>query len=354
MLRSSSFSGIATAVVAALAFGMSGPFIKPLLEAGWSPAAAVTVRALIGGVILAPMAVFSLRGRWSQLWRARNHILIIGLIGVAATQLAYFAAIARIPVGTGILIEFLAPLLLVAFVALRTRRFPKAVVLVGSVLSLIGLVLVVSPSGTASLDPLGVAFAALAAVGCAIYFAIAAKVRSEVPTVAVASVSLILGGLVLGIIGVTGAMPLTVTTGAVKLFGGLVPWWIPLLVVAVIATGMAYALSIKASQMLGSRMASFLGLLEVVAATGYAWLLLGERMTLPQLLGGALILAGIAFVRSERPDAAVPTSEPAQLEHVTLRSPSSPPRANARKPVQKHNTRTENVLVKHHGGGPRL
>lgn len=182
MFRSSTASGLAIAVLAALAFGMSGPFAKPLLEAGWSPAAAVTVRALVGGLVLAPMALFSLRGRWARLWRARTHILIIGLIGVAATQLAYFAAIERIPVGTGILIEFMAPLLLVAFVWARSRRMPKIVVLAGSVFALVGLVMVVSPSGSGRLDPLGLVFAGMAAVGCAIYFVVAAKVDSGLPT----------------------------------------------------------------------------------------------------------------------------------------------------------------------------
>jgi len=51
--------------------------------------------------------------------------------------------------------------------------------------------------------------------------------------------------------------------------------------------------------MLGSRLASFAGLLEVVAAALYAWLLLGEALTLLQLLGGALILVGIGLVRSD-------------------------------------------------------
>ena len=60
----------------------------------------------------------------------------------------------------------------------------------------------------------------------------------------------------------------------------------------------------------GSRIASFAGLLEVVAATFYAWLLLGEQLTLPQFIGGALILVGIGFVRSEKTDAAEIIAEP--------------------------------------------
>jgi len=70
--------------------------------------------------------------------------------------------------------------------------------------------------------------------------------------------------------------------------------------VGVFAIAIAYAAVITASELLGSRLASFMGLLEVVAATLYAWILLGENLAVPQLLGGLLILVGIAFVRLER------------------------------------------------------
>ncbi|HRN28497.1 MAG TPA: DMT family transporter [Terrimesophilobacter sp.] len=314
MRRSSTLTGLAIAVVAALAFGMSGPFIKPLLEAGWSPAAGVTVRSLVGGIILAPIALYSLRGKWHTLWAARTRILLIGLIGVAATQLAYFVAIALIPVSTGILIEFMAPLLLVGYVWARTRKTPKMVVFIGSILAIGGLFLVVSPGGGGGLNPLGLLFAALAAVGCAIYFVAAAddsnRGEEAPPAVAVASVSLLIGGGALGLLSLTGLVPFTVTFGTITLFGNDTPWWVPIAIVAVIATGFSYAVSITASQMLGARLASFAGLLEVVASTLYAWILLGEQMTLLQLFGGALILVGIGFVRSEKVDEHVVHPEP--------------------------------------------
>jgi len=68
-------------------------------------------------------------------------------------------------------------------------------------------------------------------------------------------------------------------------------------VIGVVATAVAYATSITASAMLGSRLASFAGLLEVAAAAAWAWLLLGEQLSTLQLLGGALIVAGIIAVR---------------------------------------------------------
>ena len=308
--RTSTTAGLIVAIVAAFTFGTSGALVKPLLEAGWSPAAAVTARALIGGLVLLPVALWMVRGSWDAVRRAKWRILVMALIGVAGTQLVYFAAVQRIPVNTAILIEYMAPLLLVAFAWATTRRMPKAVVLVGSVIALGGLVLVVSPGGSGSFDLLGLAFAGMAMVGCAIYYVLAAKPSDGLPPVALAAFGLLGGGISLGVVGLIGIVPFTATFGDVELMGTPQPFWVPLLIVGVVATAVAYAASITASEMLGSRLASFAGLLEVVAAALYAWLLLGEGLTLPQLLGGVLILAGIAFVRSERVEAEQTIAEP--------------------------------------------
>ena len=315
MKRSPASAGLIIAVVAAATFGTSGALIKPMLESGWSPAAAVTVRVLVGGIALTPFALVALAGRWRALWRGRWRVLGMAFIGVAGTQLAYFAAIQRIPVGTGILIEYMAPLLLVAAAWARTRRTPKAVVLIGSVVALIGLVLVVSPGGGGSFDVLGLTFALVAMVGCALYYVISARPSDGLPSVALAAGGLLLGALMLGLASLVGLVPFTTSTAPVAVFGTPVQWWVPLLVVGVVSTAIAYASSITAAEMLGSRVASFVGLLEVVAATFYAWLLLGEKLTVPQLVGGALILVGIGFVRSEKADAAE-----LPLEAVPVRS----------------------------------
>ena len=310
MTRSSTSLGLVIAVIAAATFGLSGALAKPLLESGWSPAAAVTARVLIGGLVLAPVAILSLRGNWAALWRARWRVVAMAVVGVAGTQLAYFGAIERIPVGTAVLIEYMAPLLLVVWAWARTRRVPKRVVLIGSVVAMAGLILVVNPGGTARLDVLGLTLALTAMVGCAIYYLLAAQPSNGLPAVALAGFGLLLGGVLLGLVGLSGLVPFTTATNDVPMFGTTVPWWVPLIIIGVVATAIAYSTSIAASEMLGSRLASFVGLLEVVAATFYAWLLLGEQLTVPQLFGGLLILIGIAFVRSEKTDAAL---EPASM-----------------------------------------
>ncbi|GAB2577731.1 membrane protein [Paractinoplanes abujensis] len=310
--------GLIAMIVSAVSFATSGAFIKPLLEAGWSPAAAVTVRALAGSLVLLPFVLFALRGRWSALWRARWRVLGMGAIAVAFTQLTYFAAISRIPVSTALLIEYLAPLLLVLWAWATTRRMPRPTVLLGSVLAIGGLVLVIGPGALQAVDPLGLMLAFAAAIGCAVYFVVAARPADGLPPVALAGSGLLLGGVLLALVGLTGAIPFETTGGTVPLLGATVPWWVPLGVVAIAGTAIAYATGIAGSSRLGSRLASFLGLLEVVFASIFAWLVVDEALTVLQMLGGALILAGIAAIPSEQPAAAVTEEAPHQPAPVTV------------------------------------
>ncbi|KOV83305.1 DMT family transporter [Nocardia sp. NRRL S-836] len=293
-------TGLVAAAVSFISFGTSGAFVKPLLDAGWSPTAAVTARALTAGLVLLPFVLFSLRGKWSALLRARWSVVGMGVVGVAVTQVLYFAAIQRIPVATALLIEFLAPLLLVGYTWAVNRRTPAPVVLLGSVLAVGGLVLVIGPGAIQAVDPIGLAAAFGAAIGCSVYFVIAARPNEGLPPVALAGAGLLLAVPVLAVIGVTGLLPFTATFGDLPLFDTTTAWWVPLLVVAVIGTAVAYATGITASGILGSRLASFIALLEVVSASVFAWLLLGQGLSPVQLAGGVLILAGIAAVRAER------------------------------------------------------
>lgn len=303
MSRATVTTGLAYGILASLAFGSSGALVKPLMEAGWSPAAAVTVRAALAGLLLVPFAARALRGKWHVVWRGRWRILGMALIGVAGTQLVYFAAIQRIPVSSGLLIEYTAPLLLVGWVAIATRRLPRAIVLLGAVVALAGLVLIIGPVSGG--DPLGFMLAGAAAVGCALYYVLAARPADGLPPVAFAAGGLLLGAFSLLLVGLTGLVPFTVSFGDVASLGGIVPWWAPFLVLAA-TTAIAYSFSITASQRLGSRLMSFVGMLEVVFASLFAWVLLGEALGPFQLLGGVLILVGIACVRAERAaDAAV-------------------------------------------------
>ena len=66
-----------------------------------------------------------------------------------------------------------------------------------------------------------------------------------------------------------------------------------------VAAALAYLLGTVAARRLGSTVASFVGLTEVLFAVLFAWLLLGELPAPVQLAGGVLIIVGVVAVRGE-------------------------------------------------------
>jgi drug/metabolite transporter (DMT)-like permease len=299
MQRSRGLIGIVLGLAAGLAFGAGGVFVKPLLESGWSPGAAVLARISVAAALLAVPGLIALRFDLRPLWRARWTVLVYGLVAVAGVQFAFYASLERIPVSTTLLIEYLAPIALVLFAWLRTRRMPRPIVLAGSVLAIAGLVFVIGPGGGA-LDPLGLAFAAIAMIGVCVYYAIGEKASEQLPPVALIAAGFVVGAVALAITGAVGLLPMEATFTDVPFLGGTAPWWVLLLTVGALSTAFAYVAGLAAIRMLGSRLAAFLGLSEVVFAGIVGWILIGEALGPLQILGGVLILAGIVCVRLER------------------------------------------------------
>jgi drug/metabolite transporter (DMT)-like permease len=162
-----------------------------------------------------------------------------------------------------------------------------------------------------------VLWALVAMIGGAGYYILAAH-PSRVPATALTAAALVLGAAMLLIVAITGLLPLGASAAPVAFAGGDVPWWVPILALGVISGGIAYSAGIAAVRRLGSRLASFVGILELVFAVGFAWLLLGQTPTGVQVIGGALVLAGIIVLRlGERPEAATTgTSEGLVAESV--------------------------------------
>jgi drug/metabolite transporter (DMT)-like permease len=123
---------------------------------------------------------------------------------------------------------------------------------------------------------------------------------------ALAAAGLVLGTAALAVLGLVGLMPMRASSDAVTYAGATVDWWIPLVVLGVVTAALAYTTGIAAGRRLGSRLASFVALLEVVAGVLFAWLLLDELPRTVQLVGGLLILAGVVAVKlGERATAGV-------------------------------------------------
>ncbi len=299
--------GLGLAVVSAASFGMSGALASELLDAGWSPGAIVLVRVGIAALVVTPFGLVALRGRWSLLRRNAGVIGVYGALAVAGAQFCYFSAVAHMQVGPALLIEYTAPAAVVVWLWLRHGQRPGRVTVLGAALAAAGLVLVLDLLSGADLSIVGVLWALAAMVGAAAYFVISADEANGLPPMALAAAGLVLGGVALGALALVGLLPMRASTEATTYAGTTVSWWVPLVVLGVVTAALAYTTGIAAGRRLGSRLASFVALLEVVAGVVFAWLLLDELPRAVQLAGGLLILAGVVAVKlGERATVGVP------------------------------------------------
>ncbi|MFC4783708.1 EamA family transporter [Nocardioides sp. MAHUQ-72] len=289
--------GLGFAVLSAMSFGLSGSLAKGLLDSGWSAGAAVTVRVVVAALVLAVPAVVSLRGRWWLLRRNAGLVAGYGLVAVAGCQLAYFNAVVHMQVGVALLIEYTAPVAVIGWMWLRHGHHPGLLTLAGALVAAVGLVLVLDLLSGADLSVPGVVWALGAMVGAATYFVLSASESNGLPPLVLAAAGLTLGAVALLVAGAVGVVPMHAATDPVSYDGVRVAWWLPLLGLGVVTAALAYVTGIAAGRRLGSRLASFVALLEVLFALVFAWLLLGELPRAVQVAGGALILVGVVVVK---------------------------------------------------------
>ena len=290
-------AGFVLALFSAATFGTSGTFARSLIDTGWSPAAAVTIRISIAAGLLAIPAVVTLRERWNVLWRNIRMVTIYGLVAIAGCQVFFFNAVQHLSVGVALLLEYMGIILIVGWLWIRNGQRPRRLTIAGSVAAVCGLVLVLNLVGDTHVDLAGVLWGLAAAVGLAVFFVLSAKSDPDLPPLAMASAGMTIGAVTLLVLGVLGALPMQANRDDVDFAGHQVSWLVPVIGLSLVAAAIAYVAGIAATRILGSKLASFVGLTEVLFAVLFAWLLLGEVPTAVQLLGGLLIVAGVALVR---------------------------------------------------------
>jgi drug/metabolite transporter (DMT)-like permease len=290
--------GLGLALVSAASFGTSGSFADALMSAGWTPGAVVTTRIGLAALLLTVPALVALRGKWRLLRAGTPTTLLYGVMAVAGAQLAFFNAVRRLDVGVALLLEYLGIVLVVLWMWGRHGQRPRRLTLFGVVAALGGLALVLNLSG-GGLDPVGVLWGLVAATGLATYFVVSARASADLPPLAMAWSGLVVGVLTLAVAALVGVLPVHAATRRVPLFGHQVSWLVPVVGLSLVAAAVAYTTGIAAARLLGARLASFVGLTEVLFAVVFAAVLVSQVPTWHQALGGAVVLAGVALVNAD-------------------------------------------------------
>ena len=220
---------------------------------------------------------------WRPRWHAtRSHWPLVMAYGGILTLMntSFYLAIDRIPLGIAVAIEFTGPL---GLAVIKSRRWLD---LIWVTLAAIG-VLLLAPLQGSGLDPIGLGFAALAALSWAGYILLAAATGKVVPGIEGLAWAMVFGTFLLTPIGIGAA-------GSRLLDGQLL-----LIATAVAALSSAtYALELVALRRLPVNVFGVLLSVEPMLAAASGFVVLGETLTLRSLV--AVILISIAAAGSAR------------------------------------------------------
>ncbi|MET0835400.1 MAG: EamA family transporter [Thermoleophilaceae bacterium] len=238
----------------------------------------VFLRVLFAALVLTALWRPSLRGHSRRTLRL---VVLFGLV-LACMNLAFYAALDRIPLGVAVTFEFVGPL----GVAVAGSR--KALDLLWVALAAIGILLL-SDFGGADLDALGVGLAFLAGALWAAYILLSARLGREFEGADGLALAMVVGTVVL--------IPVGVADGGSDL---LVPWILAVAAaVAVLSSAIPYTLEMEALRRMPTGIFGVLMSLEPAVAALAGFILLGEELVAREVVAILFVVAASAGASRE-------------------------------------------------------
>lgn len=291
-------AGLPLAVAAAMCFGVSGPLAKTLTQQGWSTGGVVLTRLGVAAVAAALVAQWFEPDWWRGVWRHKRTVALYGIVSMAASQFCFFNAAQHMSVGIALMLEYLSLVAVIGWAWASTRVRPAGPVLAGAAIALLGAMTVLGVFTGASIDGTGVLWGLAAAGAGAGYFILGHRFSGNVSPTALAAGGLVFGTAGMAVVVALGLAPAVKGAQTVVMAGAQTSALVPLLALG-LTTGLAYPFGVAAISRLRPTVASILGLLEIPVAVLMAWLLLGERLTGPQMVGAAVLLGGVALTQRQ-------------------------------------------------------
>jgi drug/metabolite transporter (DMT)-like permease len=286
--------GFLLAVLSAVCFGSAGPVTKALSTAGLSALQITQARMILAALIMLLVALS--RNPRHLLVKVSEWPLIVGfgVLAFCMNQSLYTVAVSRLPVGIALLLEYLAPVMIVLWIRLVRRAPLPPAIWLGCVAVLVGLALVGEVWAAFSFDALGVIAGVGTAVALAARFLLTERGLLTRDPIALSALGATIGAIALSVLAPPSEFPWrNAMVETARLGSTEIPLWALIAWLSVVSTVVAYFTGVSAQRYLPSSTMSQLATLEVLFAAAFASLLLGERLTAIQVTGGMIMLAGI-------------------------------------------------------------
>ncbi|MGB3312395.1 MAG: EamA family transporter [Nodosilinea sp.] len=269
-------------VIAAIASTQLGSTLAKSLFGQVGPLGMVLLRVGLSALVLVAWC----RPRWRGHSRQDYRLLVSFGLSLAVMNALFYCAIARIPIGVAVALEFSGPL---TVALLHSRRWLDGLWVA---LAAVGIVLL-SPLNTPALDGAGVVMALLAGVAWGSYIVLSARMGQAFRGGEGLALSMVVGALLLLPVGVL-AEGRTLLSPHILLLG---------LGVALLASTLPYTLEMAALRRMPVNVFGVLMSLEPAIAALLSFLWLGETLTLSMMGAIGLVMVAAAGVSLSQPAA---------------------------------------------------
>lgn len=282
--------GILLAILGASLWGVSGACGQFLIqqrgqEVDWL----ITVRMLIAGFLLLVITYFSKKDNdVFHIWKSKKDIaqlLLFTILGMLPVQFTYFQAVKYSNAATATILQYAGPVLIVLYVAIKSRKFPTIKETVAVLLAITGTFLLVTHGNihSLSISKPAMIWGICSAVALAVYTLLPVRLLTIYSAMTVVGWAMLLGGIIFSfvkapwqIVGIWDVNTYLLTAFLV-IFGTLIPFSF-------------YLLSVK---WIGGEKSSVLASAEPLSATIIAVFWLGISFQTMDWIGGICILSTI-------------------------------------------------------------
>lgn len=287
--------GYAVTVVAALCWGASGVSAEYLMSRHGIELTLISfLRMSIGGLLTLACVLLRSRGVSAQhrdlVCAPRNwrDLAIYAVFGLAACQITYMGVIRASNAGTGTILEYLGLILIVVWVCLTHRRWPRACETIAIVLAVSGTFLLCTHGSLDSLviTPSALAWGAVAALTLATYTLLPARLITAYGADVVVAYGLLIAGVCVGLFGRVWRFDITWTPDVV----------LAMVITVALGTTVAFTAYLWGVDRIGPVKASLVGSLEPIAAAAFSALVMGTSYTGIDIVGMILIVGAVVTI----------------------------------------------------------
>ena len=289
---SKQLKGSLMVITAGIAWGISGVSGQYLMSHGVNVNLLTSLRLILAGTLLTASVFFRQRDKLVQAIQDRKtlvSIALFALFGLVLNQYAYLSAIQYTNAGTATVLQYVTPVLILAFVCAKNRRFSNRLRVSGDYHGYCGNFYHRHAwSGDRAshhtywfvLGPL------FQPVTYALYILLPAKAIEKWGSLIVIGLGLLIGGMVFPIAIQAWKYKLPLTGGNLLALFGLV----------FIGTVFAYTVFLKGTTMVGAVKGSLLASVEPIASVILTVLIMGDRFFAIDVVGMFLIVLAVIII----------------------------------------------------------